>query len=264
MSTSMSRISLPKEFLDSIRPEFLVYQDRNVHGGSSPGRWKRDLLILDREHTKNPFDARIQFYLAQTYRCMNNEVMAMRHYKQRYENHNGFWEERFQSALSIGEVFEKLYGDIRFVNTALPWYMNALSIEMRVEPLLKIAEYYIRTKQWSIAYMFVHTSISLPNSTSTLFVKQDDYDYTRYHKLGLVSYYVGEYDVGKEACMKAISKYGKDVDKNNFKFYTDKMEEMSRPAVSSTPKISIPTCKDRHTTRRSLTSNEHIERSEHC
>ena len=154
----------------------------------------------------------------------------MRHYKQRYENHNGFWEERFQSALSIGEVFEKLYGDIRFVNTALPWYMNALSIEMRVEPLLKIAEYYIRTKQWSIAYMFVHTSISLPNSTSTLFVKQDDYDYTRYHKLGLVSYYVGEYDVGKEACMKAISKYGKDVDKNNLKFYTDKMEEMSRPA----------------------------------
>lgn len=214
-----------------------VFQDRNIHGNSSPKRWRRDLEILLKEHRKNPFDPRIQFYLAQTHKCLGDNANAAKMYKMRYDNRTGFWEERFQAALSVGEIYAQEFGDENFAFTVLPWYMKALTIEMRVEPLLRIAEFYIRMKFWHIAFMFLNEAISLPESKSTLFVNKHEYDYTRYHLMGIVGYYIGNYEVGKSACKIAVDFEHKEVDTFNLQFY-EKCQVTGTQDTNTTPKIS--------------------------
>ena len=237
---------------------FFVFQDRNVHGASSPNRWKRDLHILVAEHQKKPFDPRIQFYLAQTFKCLKDNTNAAKYYKLRFDNKTGFWEERFQSALSLGEIYSSDFYDENFSFNVLPWYMKALAIEMRVEPLLKIADHFIQTHNWPLAYMFVSHAVSLPETTSNLFVSKGDYSYMRYHKMGLVAYYVGQYEAGRDACLKAIEQHHHDIDVHNLKFYTDKLHRAPPSDTDHPLKISDPVIKDTEKIRADPDLSDHF------
>ena len=219
--------------------KFCVFQDRNLHGNSSPKRWKRDLQILLREHGNTPFDPRIQFYLAQTYKCLGDNLNSAKMYKQRYDNKTGFWEERFQAALCVGEIYQHEYGDENFMFTVFPWFMKALSVEMRVEPLLRITDFYIRQKKWDLAFMFVNQAVCLPETTSTLFVNRDDYDYKRYHLMGIVGYYACKIKEGKQGCIKAMEARHLDLDSLNLQFYERCQIQEAILPPKQTPKISI-------------------------
>jgi hypothetical protein len=207
--------------------KFVVFQDRNLYGASSPARWKRDLKILQAEHDKHPFDPRIIFYLAQTHRCLGDIHNAARLYRQRYDIRSGFWEERFNSALCLGEIFHELYKDDKYLFNVLPWFMKALSLEVRVEPLIHICDYYIRTKRWELAYMFIHMACALQMTQSCLFVRVDEYEYLRWHKMGLVAFYVGQYEKGKDACEKAIKARNLQLDSFNLQFYINKLTQIN-------------------------------------
>ena len=62
-----------------------------------------------------------------------------------------------------------------------------------------------------------------------LFVDKHVYDYTRWHLLGIVGYYCGQYSAGKTGCLKAIEcGLNAELDKKNLKFYEEKEKEIKK------------------------------------
>lgn len=195
---------------------FEIYQDRRGNkAASSVKRWERDLVILEKEVRDNPESTRDLFYLAQTYECLKNKEMAYKTYKKRSKIRNcGFYEEVFISLLRCGQnasSWEK----------SLAWYMRAFNHTKRVEPLLKIVEYYKDKKDYHTAWMFAKMACELKYpSQCILFVDASAYSYKRWHLLGIVSYYVGKFEDGKRGCIKAIEAKNLYIDKKNLEFYS--------------------------------------------
>lgn len=195
---------------------FEIYQDRRGNeAASSVKRWGRDLVILEKEVEDNPGSTRDLFYLAQTYECLQKKKMAYQTYKRRSKiREYGFYEEVFISLLRCGQnapSWEK----------SLAWYMRAFNYIKRVEPLLKIVEYYKDKKDFHMAWMFANMACELDYpSQCILFVDADAYSYKRWHLLGLVSYYAGKLEDGKLGCIKAIEAKSLAIDKKNLEFYS--------------------------------------------
>lgn len=221
-------------------PNIIIYQDRTQDCESSFTRFSRDKDILLKEHLKNPEDPRIVFYLAQTYGSLGMVYDAYYFYKLRIEL-NGYEEERFHSFLRLGEIAQTLNMDS---SVFLGWWTKALEHTSRVEPIVKIVNYYLFTNtKYYIAGMYTTLGLSFEYPVHcNLFVNRLDYDYTRYHLDGIVQYYLGHYKQGHDSCLKAIeytSNLLKDVDmnqqqkqtlemklnldKNNLNFYIEKL-----------------------------------------
>jgi len=212
----------------------VIYQDRTQDDDKSGKRFKRDKELLYTDYKKDPTEPRTVFYLAQTCSCLNEYQEAFFYYKTR-STLGGFQEEVFHSLLRSGELSQKLGHDWF---DSFVWYMKAFEHSDRVEPLLFIAIYYINTKKWVLAYTFLKLACNLfyPKD-SILFVNKNDYDYKRWHLMGIVAFYTGQYIDGKNACLVALDycKHNLDVqnnrelDEKNLQFYLDKeREELAR------------------------------------
>jgi glycosyltransferase involved in cell wall biosynthesis len=202
----------------------ILYQDRTSDDDKSSKRFARDKILLLAEHEKEPENPRTLFYLAQTCSCLGDSEEALKYYQLRVKL-EGFWEERFHSQLRSGEL---AYNLKRPWAEVMQFYLEAVEIEERVEPFLKIANYYREKKKWKVAYFFGGIACKLEYPVNNiLFIDREAYDYKRYHLLGIVAFYAGKMDDGKWACTKAIEAHDKDVDKNNLKFYEKRMPQQT-------------------------------------
>jgi len=202
----------------------ILYQDRTQDDDKSWKRFSRDAVLLKKEHKADPEEPRTVFYLAQTLSCLNNHEEAFYYYKIR-TTLIGFWEERFHAFLRCGNAANMLKHSWELV---MPWYMQAFEHSERVEPLLKIVEYYNSKKLWTLAHTFARLACELKYPDHCiLFVDKFVYDYKRWHLLGIVSYYAGKYEDGKLGCLKAIE-YGNnnsdvrtnvELDRSNLQYY---------------------------------------------
>lgn len=112
---------------------------------------------------------------------------------------------------------------------ALYWFMLASETYGRIEAMIEIAKYYLHRRQFDLAYTFLHVAcIKNVPSDSRLFTDKDCYDYVRWHLLGIVAYYVDQFDEGIRACTMAIKARDRDIDKNNLKQYLDKIKKTNR------------------------------------
>jgi glycosyltransferase involved in cell wall biosynthesis len=204
----------------------ILYQDRTQDDDKSGKRFARDKVLLVRDHKKDPKEPRVLFYLAQTCQCLGQHGEALYYSKLRTEL-EGFQEEKYHSFLRAGMCSEVLGHNWE---DCMGWYMKAFEHSERAECLIKIADHYKNKSKWKLAYMFASLACSLPYpSHCILFVDKRAYDYKRWHLLGIVSYYVGKYKEGKEACLKAIEQnVHKELDTNNLKFYLDKEKELNQ------------------------------------
>ena len=207
----------------------ILYQDRTQDDDKSGKRFHRDKELLYEEYKKDPTEPRTVFYLAQTCSCLNQNEEALYYYKIR-ASLEGFQEEKFHALLRSGELSQKLGHDW---HDAMMYYIKAFEHSHRVEPCLFIAIYYLSKKMWIMAYTFLKLACNLPYPTECiLFVNKNDYDYKRWHLMGIVAYYVGQYIDGKNACLHAINyckqsdaKINTDIDEKNLKFYLEKEQE---------------------------------------
>lgn len=199
----------------------VLFQDRTADDDKSAKRFKRDKVLLLAEHEKNPKDTRTVHYLAQTFDCLDEVDDAYKYYKIRAELTDGFWEERVLSYLRCGKISDKKGNH----DDAILMLLKACEIMPRAEALTHLAEIYRHKKSFNLAYIFASASckLSYPKEC-TLSVDKQYYEYTRWHVLGIVAYYAGHYQEGKEACEKAIA-YGKykERDEENLKFYNEKL-----------------------------------------
>lgn len=205
-----------------VDPRIIIYQDRNKDDDKTSKRFRRDKdLLLKAVDIPEP-DSRDVFYLAQTFACLNEHEDAVKWYLKRAEM-EGFWEEKFQANLRAGDIYLEHLKDW---NRALPCFMKALEIDKRAEPLIKIGSYYRNQGQFLLSHLFLKLATELPYPDyATLFVEKSDYDYQRWHLLGIVSYYVHKDEDGEKAARMAIAT-GIDTYQNeqNLKFYLDRKE----------------------------------------
>ena len=224
----------------------ILYQDRTVDDDKTGKRFVRDRDLLLKDHKKNPTEPRTLFYLAQTCSCMGNNEESFYYYKIR-GNLEGFQEEKFHAYLRCGDLSKVLKHSW---HDTLAWYMKAMEHSDRAEPLVKIAQHYNETKKWFLAYGFAKMACQLAYPDHCiLFVDKKSYDYHRWHVLGIVSYYCGQYTDGKFGCQKAIEEGSHlELDTKNLQFYLDKEKEQQTalpPVVELTRKQFIQTTIER-------------------
>lgn len=210
----------------------ILYQDRTQDDDKSGKRFKRDKELLFTDYKKDPTEPRTVFYLAQTCSCLNENEDSLFYYKQR-STLEGFQEEKFHSFLRSGELSQKLGHDWY---DSFVWYMKAFEHSVRAEPLLCIAFHYINVKNWVLAYTYLKLACNLDYpKDAILFVNRHDYDYKRWHLMGITAFYVNQYMDGKHACIRAIeyvktnsSRVSSEIDEKNLKFYEEKLFEQNQ------------------------------------
>jgi len=219
----------------------VLYQDRTQDDDKSGKRFTRDKELLMKEFEKDPTEPRTVFYLAQTCSCLNHNEDAYYYYKIRSEL-EGFQEEKFHAFLRCGELSQKLSHS--WYDSYI-WYLKAFEHSVRAEPLLFLAIYYINIKNWLLAFTYIKLACSIPYpEDAILFVNKHDYDYKRWHLLGIAAYYVGQFVDGKIGCLNAIqhcksnpgNRINYETDEINLKFYEEKEIEKSNKDVIN-PKL---------------------------
>ena len=197
----------------------VLKQDRSNDNLKSQKRFITDKQLLLKELEIEPNNSRNIFYLAQTCFCLKEYDLALQNYLLRTNLNEGFKEEIFYSFLRCGDIIGIQGGNWY---DAMVYYMKAYEQEQRVEPLVKIAQYYMGKESWMISFSFLSIACKLDYpSNSLLFVDKYMYNYVRWHLMGAIAFYCGEQykKDGREACEKAIDAMDRDIDKNNLKCY---------------------------------------------
>lgn len=225
ISDTTSSTDQPSHPVIRIPDDIILYQDRTKDDDKTSKRFKRDRKLLLAAYKDNPTDSRTLFYLAQTCSCMGLNEESLYYYKLRSDL-EGFQEEKFHSFLRSGNLAAILRHSWYDV---MSYYMKAIEHSNRAEPYVKIAHHYINEKKYEIATGFARMACELEYpDTCILFVDKKVYDYDRWHLLGISAYYVGKYELGKIACLKAIEAgYDKELDTNNLKFYLDREKNIN-------------------------------------
>jgi len=199
--------------------DIILYQDRTQDDDKSSKRFKRDRELLIEENKKKPNDPRTIFYLAQTCEnlCLFDEALYWSKIRTELKD---FEEEVFHSYVRAGNCAHMLgqsWDDV------LPWFMKALAHTPRIEPLIRMIEYYKNTDKWYVAYMYSRMAIDLKYPEHLiLFVDNGGYNWTRWHLHSIVCSHVGKFEEGKTANLTAIKQGGnKPVDLDIKKFYEE-------------------------------------------
>jgi len=199
----------------------VLYQDRSQNVASGK-RFVKDRELLLQKYQDTPHDTRNLFYLAQTCYALRLYDEALNYYQERAKL-QGYIEEKGYSYMKVGECHELLKN---------PWeeslraYITSYNIGDRAEPIIKIAQYYIKKDDKNSAYLFINIAckVTLDPKNQLLFIDSNAYDYLRWHLKGIVSYYVGKYQDGLDAILIAIKAKNVDKDKENMRFYLDKLK----------------------------------------
>lgn len=182
------------------RDSFFVVQTTPQGFEKTKKRWERDLQILLKKYKKNPWDARTLFYLAQTYECLQDRLNAQKYYTLRTQV-VGSKEEDFMAHYRAGQIAESLDDWDR----ALSHYLEAFNIcSERIEPLVKISQYYWSNKNIPASYLFASYACKLPYpEENRLFIDKEIYDFTRWEMLGITAWHMKQFPEGKAAAQKA-------------------------------------------------------------
>lgn len=193
----------------------VIFQDRTQNTESSYRRFFRDKELLLKDHEENKEDARTLFYLSQTCECLGEYENAILYSKKRLEV-VGFYEEIFHSYMRCGDCYMKLTD----YDNAVLNYMKAYQHFNRVEPLVKLADYYKFIKSWHTAYMYSMQSVLIPYPTEcTLFVDRGMYDYDRWKLLADICLMVNKNYEGLKAIQKCIETRDLEEDKKVLKMF---------------------------------------------
>lgn len=223
--------------------EFYIHHVKKDAGAaSSKNRWYRDLglLLKECESKGNDKDPRDVFYLGQTYECLGDSKNAIRCYKER-ANMQGFHEEKFMATYRVGKLYAGIYNkilneknkhieDLRnnltetkknellitsnkvmnndetlnsHFNNAVKYFNMAIGMRPhRIEPYIHLCDLY--PNEHVVKHMYVKQSTKYNFPGDILFVEKWMYDYERWDRLGITSYYQNEFPEMLEALKKAI------------------------------------------------------------
>jgi hypothetical protein len=191
-----------------------IYQDRVAdNDGKTRNRWENDAVVLTKVLQNKPNDSRTQYYMAQTYECLENKTSAYKYYKTRAQNSTGFFEEKFLSMMKCGYLKQGYAG--------VCWFLKAYDFLNRAEPLVELAKFFRNKREFQLAFAFSKMACDLQIPEQTLLWSCDKtYNHDRWQELSISAYYVQQFAEGEDACKKALeSPYDKDLNIKNLDFY---------------------------------------------
>jgi len=175
-------------------PEITVIH--HYDGGSRHDKFERDIRLLTKDIEDNPDNSRSVFYLAQSYRDIQDYKEAKYWYVKRVYM-EGWDEEQWYARYQVGEMY-RLLG---VWENALDWYLKAYNFRpTRVEPLYHIIQHYMDKGQFQVAYLFAKTAASIPYPTDVLFIHRNMYQYLIPDQLSVCAYYVGHFYESQNLC----------------------------------------------------------------
>ena len=223
----------------------VLYQDRTKDDDKSMKRFNRDKDLLYSEYLKDPLEPRTIFYLAQTCSCLGQIPESYMYYYERTKV-VGFIEEQFHAYYRLGELSHQLNHPWE---ESLNWYLKAFYHSSRVEPLVRIADYYRKTTplgeskpDYMTSYMYISMACKMiyPHN-QILFIDRQSYLYKRWHIMGIVAYHIGRFKEGKDGCIKALQAMpDSTLDQDNLQWYLKKDKELI--SQISNKQIVFPNC----------------------
>lgn len=183
-------------------PNFYICYEPSQQGqDKSHQRWFKDCNALLQDYETDPANPRTLFFLGRTYESLSD-----------YENARFWFEKRCEIVGAKSENYmahyklARNYENLNNWHCALQFYLKAFSMEpKRIEPLIQITYHYVETGDYAIAYLFAKhaTTISLAEQ-EFMFIETINYDLVRYNLLSFAAWYVGEYEIGKQATLQAL------------------------------------------------------------
>lgn len=204
-------IKVPDEIFISVEPS-------QTGNEKSSRRWHRDVDILLKEHQKNPSVLRTMFYLGQTYACLHEFKQALFWYGKRCHGQAND-EEKYLAHVRKAVIYQLLGNGAQ----ALFYYFKAYSVRpQRIETLVTIAQYYFNIHDYASAFLLAKYTATIPVSYQETSIELKTYNFTRYDIVSKAAWYVGEYEIGRQATIKALEYDPFNIDLlNKLKLYED-------------------------------------------
>jgi len=163
-----------------------LYIDDIGDGGAKLDKFERDIKLLKQGLIDEPTNERYMFYLAQTYKDIQEWGNAIEWCIKRVAA-GGWHEEVWMAKYMLGQCYEAK----NEWNTALKYYLEAFQYyPVRAEPLASISSYYLANGKNDLACIFAKYGRKLAypvNDISTII--HDVYDYKFLEQLSIASYY---------------------------------------------------------------------------
>ena len=199
-------VGVTHEYLDTDKPVNRVkLQGISIldlkDGGFKQDKYERDIRLLEQGLIDEPNNARYKFYLANSYRDIQNYKKAAEWYLKRIEA--GGWIEEVTCAYeNLGKCYEEL-GDKQ---TALHYWLLGYDYNPnRAECLYNAVRLLRCDGKTRLGYQLGLIAKNMPYpKNDILFVKSDVYHYWIYYELSICTCYVGDFKLGYECCEKVL------------------------------------------------------------
>lgn len=160
-----------------------------------------DLELLEKEVEKNPNEPRSYYYIAQTYRCLEDHENAYKYFIKRSQfRDNGFRQELvdaiFEAARTANFILNKPWEE------CLKLYLDAYNVDnRRPESLYFIGVHYYTENDYKEAFKYWKKAFELGFPIDCQYSLKPTLCYHFLPKLlAKICYHIGEYIVGQKAC----------------------------------------------------------------
>ena len=177
-----------------------IWFDDRSDGANRPGKFERDIRLLEEGLKREPDNSRYVFYLAQSYRDAGRLDDAVKAYARRFEM-GGWEEERWYAHLQEARCRLALGDDAGFLATAAE--ASALR-PTRAEPLYDLAKFYLSRKEPETAMLLCEHAATIPwPEQDRLFIEDFVYAAGIRQEMAVAGYYCQSErrrDLGRLAC----------------------------------------------------------------
>jgi glycosyltransferase involved in cell wall biosynthesis len=189
-------------------PEWIYIQDQG-DGGCKSDKFSRDICLLKEDLRNNPTNARNWFYLANSYRNLNENEQACKAYHQRIRL--GEWkEEVYMSLIYLGDTLLR-WDDQQHNTQALMAWLEAYEVlPYRVESLYRLCRFYRMQQRPQLAMLFYKQGVksssllSLSSAPTPLFHEHLIEKYLWKIEMSILGFYTDHKEQGKQACLELL------------------------------------------------------------
>jgi tetratricopeptide (TPR) repeat protein len=197
-------------------------------GGCKEDKFERDIKLLEQGIEDEPNNNRYYFYLAQSYRDINNIDKSIEFYKKHIKM-AGWEEEIWYSYYMIGT----LYLRNSMEKEAEEWIMKGFIFRTkRAEGLYALCKYFREKGNYQKAYYYCVLAKAIPYpKDDSLFLEYKIYDYELDFEYSIINFYIPHANK-KEAINSALNFINKSLDDNklnltlkNINFYIEALKQ---------------------------------------
>lgn len=197
--------SIPDSVYSDIDKSLVFIEDIG-DGGSKTNKFERDIKLLLKGLEDEPNNDRYTFYLANTYRDLEDFDNAISYYKKRIEI--GGWEQEvWLSYFNIGLC----YKNMKDMPNAIFYWLEAYDYyPERIENLYELTLYYRQLGKYKLAYQFYEMADYHRKTTdfskTHLFIFNNIYEYQLDYEITVIGHYYNrnQYNI-HEKCLTVLS-----------------------------------------------------------